>query len=122
LVFIYPEAEPDIRAPEPKPGEGYEPHPMIPSGDKRGAELQERLREVGIDINEAVNGVWLPKNSDVPNNGETPHNETFRKSYFEELNIRFNDAKTREDFESVLDDLRIDLKNRQIELPYAGGK
>jgi hypothetical protein len=43
---------------------------MIPSGHKRGAELQERLSEVGIDKNEAVNGVWLSKNSDVPNNGE----------------------------------------------------
>jgi A nuclease family of the HNH/ENDO VII superfamily with conserved AHH len=147
LILIYPEAEPmtyedyviyknngkilgdnlsrgvpGIRAPEPKPGEGYEPHHMIPSGDKRGAELQERLREVGIDINEAVNGVWLPKNSDVPNNGETPHNETFRDSYFDELDRRFENANTRAEFEDRLNTLHNDLKNRQIKLPTAGGK
>jgi A nuclease family of the HNH/ENDO VII superfamily with conserved AHH len=95
---------------------------MIPSGDKRGAELQERLREVGIDINEAVNGVWLPKNSNVPNNGETPHSETFRNSYFRELERRFENANTRAAFEDRLNTLRNDLKNRQIKLPDAGGK
>jgi A nuclease family of the HNH/ENDO VII superfamily with conserved AHH len=45
-----------------KPAEGYEAHHIVPSGagDVRMDALRAQLVALGIDLNDAANGVWLP--------------------------------------------------------------
>ena len=50
----------------PRP-EGYEAHHIIPKGMKEAAEARQILEDAGIDINDPRNGVWLPKDTAVPN-------------------------------------------------------
>jgi hypothetical protein len=61
-----------------KPGAHYEAHHMVPSGEPQAAELQELLRKKGIPINDADNGVWLPRDNRSGNLGaEYKHEFTF---------------------------------------------
>jgi len=46
---------------------GHEAHHIIPKGMKEADEAREILREAGIGINDVENGIWLPKDSSVPN-------------------------------------------------------
>jgi A nuclease family of the HNH/ENDO VII superfamily with conserved AHH len=101
----------------PKPGTGYQPHHVIPINDPRAADIQRRLQDARIDLNSAANGVWLPQNSSVSNKGETPHNETFRDSYFDYLDKAFAGATDKADLESRLQQVRDDLKAHRPNLP-----
>jgi hypothetical protein len=54
---------------EPKPGDNYEAHHIIPWNHPDAEPARSILEEVGIDINDAANGVWLanvPKGSNSP--------------------------------------------------------
>ncbi len=73
----------------PMPGVGYQPHHIVPVSDPAFANLQQCLATAGIDINDSLNGIWLPHTDNVPNFGETPHNETFRDSYQDYLDQKF---------------------------------
>jgi A nuclease family of the HNH/ENDO VII superfamily with conserved AHH len=101
----------------PKPGTGYQPHHVVPINDPRAADIQRLLEDAKIDLNSAANGVWLPQNSSVPNSRETPHNETFRDSYFDYLDKAFAGATDRADIESRLRQIREDLQSRRPTLP-----
>jgi A nuclease family of the HNH/ENDO VII superfamily with conserved AHH len=101
----------------PKPGTGYQPHHMVPINDPRAADIQRLLEDAKIDLNSAANGVWLPQNSSVPNSRETPHNETFRDSYFDYLDKAFAGVTVRADIESRLRQIREDLQSRRPTLP-----
>jgi hypothetical protein len=46
---------------------GHEAHHIIPKGMKEAAEARQILEDAGIDINDPRNGVWLPKDTAVPN-------------------------------------------------------
>ena len=101
----------------PKPGTGYQPHHVVPINDPRAADIQRRLQDARIDLNSAANGVWLPQNSSVSYKGETPHNETFRDSYFDYLDKAFAGATDKADLESRLQQVRDDLKAHRPNLP-----
>ena len=65
------------------------------------------------DINIAENGIWLPANDRTFNlDGSTPHNQTFRDSYFEYLRTELTGATSGDIFQR-LDKIKTDL---------AGGK
>jgi hypothetical protein len=46
---------------------GHEAHHIIPKGMTQAAEARAILEKAGIDINEAANGIWLPRDIEVPN-------------------------------------------------------
>lgn len=48
---------------------GHEAHHIVPKGMKDAEEAREILRDAGIGINDAENGIWLPKDPTVPNVG-----------------------------------------------------
>jgi len=102
---------------EARPGDGYQAHHIIPSNDARAADLQRLLVNARIDPNWAVNGVWLPQTADLANQGETPHNETFRDSYFEYLRRTLDGATGRAEIESRLAQIKDDLRNGRVDLP-----
>jgi A nuclease family of the HNH/ENDO VII superfamily with conserved AHH len=68
------------------PASGYEAHHIVPSGAGGSLmdEVRARLVSFGIDLNNALNGVWLP-GSDAPSDAT--------EAYHERLNNReYNDA------------------------------
>ena len=46
---------------------GHEAHHIVPKGMKEAEEAREILRDANIGINDARNGIWLPKDSSVIN-------------------------------------------------------
>ena len=59
----------------------------------RAADLRELLTNAGININDASNGIWLPRNEEIANpNSFTPHNQTMRQSYFDYLEREFQNV------------------------------
>ncbi len=61
----------------PKPGEGYEAHHIIPSGEPESQELVKILATKGIGINEEFNGAWLPRGKAANVTGGYKHEFTF---------------------------------------------
>ncbi len=98
-----------------RPSANHQAHHIIPFGDSRAAQLRARLRAVGIDVNDSRNGIWL-RTSGAAGSG-TAHNETMRRSYFEELRVRFTGCVTQSDYLRVLNQLRTELTNGTIVLP-----
>lgn len=69
------------------------------------------MNQAGIDINDSQNGIWLPKNEVVNNPGNvTPHNQTFRQTYFDYLEDKFRDASI-EEVPGLLAEVKQDLEN-----------
>ncbi len=63
----------------PPPGPGYEAHHIVPSGEAESETLRTFLKDRGWkDINDADNGVWLPRGSQTENvTGSFRHEFTF---------------------------------------------
>ncbi|HAT1528774.1 TPA: hypothetical protein I8W52_004014 [Morganella morganii] len=79
---------------------------MSNSKDVRMRWLRRKMDNLGIDINDAKNGVWLPKNSDsrLPNTkatahgGEGVHGKAYKQHVWETL----KEARTKAEFEKGL--------------------
>jgi hypothetical protein len=46
---------------------GHEAHHIVPKGMKEADEARDILRDAGIGINDVENGIWLPRDTSVPN-------------------------------------------------------
>ncbi len=59
---------------------------MVPAGEERAAALRDFMRKRGWkDINDADNGVWLPRGSQAQNlGGEFKHEFTFDQGHFDD--------------------------------------
>ena len=120
-ILIYPAADPAVIADlvmmrnlsdnlGSRLGDGYQAHHIIPWSDARATQLRIIVLGAGItDINIAENGIWLPANDRTFNlDGSTPHNQTFRDSYFEYLENALDGASTSDIFQrlnKIKDDL-----------------
>jgi len=92
-------------------------HHIVPVGDERSKEMLEILQSVGIDGDNAVNGVYLPANSKAEIHPDLkdaiPHlGPTLSQAYFDELEERFetlppiSDPPTAAETEAVVNLLR----------------
>jgi RHS repeat-associated protein len=104
-------------------------HHSVPKGDKRADAIRNLISQC-IDINDVANLIELitgPGATLMPGTPSTmtPHNETFRESYFDELNRLFgnldpNDPNLCDKILDLLDDLRCRLtgqKGPKLNLP-----
>jgi hypothetical protein len=82
----------------------------IVAGKHEGAERARLLlKEEGIDINEASNGVFLPKNSKYVIDEASPHQNIHTNVYFQNLNSRLGNApigKRRETLQKIAEELQ----------------
>jgi hypothetical protein len=76
------------------PASGYEAHHIVPSGAGGSLmdEVRARLVSFGIDLNNALNGVWLP-GSDAPSDAT--------EAYHERLNNKIYNAAVVQAFRDV---------------------
>jgi WXG100 family type VII secretion target len=78
----------------------HEPHHIVPANDPRGTRAAEILREADINVDDAANGVWLPRTSGgaqtprgIQPEGLTSHDAVHTNRYFNELTSRLERAR-----------------------------
>lgn len=79
-----------------------------------------KLSNLGIDLNGAENGVWLPK-FDYPGRKASIHNGRTCGSYIDKIRQMFDAAETHEDALAILKQLREDLENGKLLINGATG-
>jgi hypothetical protein len=68
-------------------------HHIVAGNSPRAAEARAILKAEGIQINEASNGVFLPKNSKVPNPGcSSVHSRLHTNVYYDAVNAALRNA------------------------------
>jgi len=67
-------------------------HHIVAGTDRRAAAARRILQREGIDINEAANGVFLPRSSSVARPPATTHSRLHTNRYYEALNDRLQRA------------------------------
>ena len=68
-------------------------HHIVAGSDARAAEARAILQQEGIGINDAENGVFLPKNSSVPNpTGAQVHSTVHTNIYYNAVNSALRNA------------------------------
>jgi hypothetical protein len=65
---------------------------MVAGSDARAAQARAVLAREGIDINEAANGAFLPRNSGVANPPAQTHSTVHTNRYYQEVNTRLQQA------------------------------
>ncbi|PWV99280.1 RHS repeat-associated core domain-containing protein, partial [Mangrovibacter plantisponsor] len=85
---------------------------MSNSADPRMMSLRNKMDELGIDINSANNGVYLPTSTKVKNNADTSaiaHSKVHTNTYKENVYNRLKDVNNKNDFERALNDIASEL-------------
>jgi A nuclease family of the HNH/ENDO VII superfamily with conserved AHH len=85
-------------------------HHIVAFGDKRAAGAQEILKNFGIGINDAANGVFLPHRERNDKLG-AHHRSVHTKRYYLEVDEWLQRARTREEAIAILNDIYQQLKN-----------
>ena len=85
-------------------------HHIVAGGDPRAEPARLILKREGIDINEADNGVFLPKNTKVTAPPATTHSGIHTNMYYQEINNRILSASPGT-VRDVLNDIRIEILN-----------
>jgi A nuclease family of the HNH/ENDO VII superfamily with conserved AHH len=114
---------------EPRPNKYHEPHHIVPVNDPRGQRARDILEvHSNIRINDAQNGVWLPRTSrysraEVPGTEEpmitdslTSHDSIHTNEYYNELTERLEEAIKADVVDNEM--FLIKLEIQEDEFPY----
>ena len=98
-----------------RPG-GYEAHHIVPSeaGDARMEALRAKLAGLGIDLNNAANGVWLPGPNAPEDVIEAYHRRLNNKVYNKAVADAFVQVTNKEDALDTLARIRSQLENAKL--------
>ena len=89
--------------------DGYEAHHIVAAGDSKAAEAQKILQRLGVEPNEAANGVWLPGptlKDRVPLPTEPFHRPIHTRDYYDAVADDLRYAANAEDARAILRDIR----------------
>ena len=93
--------------------EGAAAHHIVAHGDEWAAPARAILARDGIDINEAANGIYLPKHAGFEVDGIPTHSRLHTYKYYNELNRRLSSAPVG-GAAQVLADIRRDILNNEF--------
>lgn len=91
-------------------------HHLIPAKDKAAQAARDILEKYGIDINDAVNGVYLPNSKNNNAIQGIEHNGRHPQSYAEKVNDLIKKADTKGGKQEVIKTLN-DIKNKLQNAP-----
>jgi hypothetical protein len=91
--------------------QGYATHHLVPATDKAAQDARNILTGYGIDINDAVNGVYLPTPKDITATQGIEHNGRHPKYYAQTVNDLIKSADKRGGQQAVLNELN-DIKDK----------
>ena len=83
-------------------------------GINRGT-LRKKLKKYGIDINEAINGIFLPSNNRSGLRG-TIHRGGHTQDYYDYIEQNFANCTCKKDCYEVLDKIKMELYKGKIQL------
>jgi RHS repeat-associated protein len=96
---------------------GHEPHHIAAASDPRAARAVEILEEAGVGVNDAPNGVWLPRTSQASRTGQviqaeaaTSHDTIHTARYYEALTERLERAREADRVVEELEFIRVELE------------
>jgi RHS repeat-associated protein len=85
-------------------------HHIVASTSPKAAPARQQLSNVGIDINDARNGVFLPRSSSSPNpTGASPHSRIHTNDYYAYVNDLMSGARNASEAGDVLNHVRNQL-------------
>jgi RHS repeat-associated protein len=85
-------------------------HHIVAGGKPDAKEARDILDQFGVDINDAANGVWLPRFLSSANPYDTAvHSKVHSDDYYRNVNSRVRAAKSREELVEIIDDIRAEL-------------
>ncbi|WP_410604236.1 polymorphic toxin-type HINT domain-containing protein [Amycolatopsis sp. lyj-90] len=93
---------------EPARRTGEQSHHIVPHGSPKAASARKALDDAGIGINDAANGINLPHNAKAATalgSSRTPHNQTFRESYYDYITAKLAGA-AKEDVFDILSGIK----------------
>jgi hypothetical protein len=99
-----------------KPEEGYEAHHIVPTraGGKGMQDVRDKLDRLGINGNEAANGVWLPGSTAPEDASEAYHPRLNNKLYNDTIEIEFRNVTTRGEALDALQKIKNALRNNNF--------
>jgi hypothetical protein len=101
---------------EAKPAPGYEAHHLVPS-DAGGPGMQElrlRLQGLGIDLNDAANGVWLPGPKAPADAQEAYHRRLNNTKYNNAVEEALRDVTNKQQAEDTLQRIKTQLQRNNF--------
>lgn len=95
---------------DPEPSTPHSPHHIVAGNSPKAAAARKRLEDLGIGINSADNGVWLPRSSSSPNpNGLSVHSKVHTNEYYAYVNDLMSGARTKDEALDVIEHVRQQL-------------
>jgi A nuclease family of the HNH/ENDO VII superfamily with conserved AHH len=86
---------------------GSAAHHIVAGDAEAAAPARAVLARFGIGMNDAANGVFLPKNLSVPNpTGAAVHSTVHTRAYYQAVNRRLSQAATRQEVLEALESIR----------------
>lgn len=99
------------------PGNGYEAHHIVPSraGGTDMQPVRDKLISLGIKLNDAENGVWLPGPNASADAEEAYHRTLNNADYFRAVIAAFEPVTTLDQAKAVLKDIGSQLQNADFD-------
>ncbi|WP_405763648.1 AHH domain-containing protein [Streptomyces sp. NBC_00045] len=94
-----------------EPATPHSPHHIVAGNSPKAAPARAQLDRFGIGVNDAENGVWLPRSSSSPNpNGLSVHSKVHTNDYYAYVNNLMSGARNRSEALDVIDHVRRQLQ------------
>ncbi len=93
-----------------EPATPHSPHHIVAGNSPKAASARAQLDKFGIGVNDAENGVWLPRSSSSPNpNGLSVHSKVHTNEYYAYVNDLMSGARNKSEALDVIDHVRRQL-------------
>ncbi|MFD3483256.1 RHS repeat-associated core domain-containing protein [Streptomyces sp. NPDC058665] len=94
-----------------EPATPHSPHHIVAGNSPKAAPARAQLDRFGIGVNDAENGVWLPRSSSSPNpTGLSVHSRVHTNDYYASVNNLMSGARNRSEALDVIDHFRRQLQ------------
>ncbi|MET8198042.1 AHH domain-containing protein [Micromonospora taraxaci] len=94
-----------------EPSTPHSPHHIVAGNSLKAAPARAQLDRFGIGVNEAENGVWLPRDSSSPNpTGASVHSRIHANEYYNYVNDLIGGARSRSEALDVSSHVRRQLQ------------
>lgn len=93
-----------------QPG-GTAAHHVVASTSKKARVARDHLERLGIDINDSVNGIFLPKNKSTPNPGKrSVHSSIHTNRYYNTVSRRVVKARSKAEAKAIIRRIKREAK------------
>jgi RHS repeat-associated protein len=104
-----------IQNPDYEPPKGWDPHHIVSRYAKAAEVARKVLKKYKIDIDDAINGVFLPADESTPGTStEAPHSGVHTAAYYMAINLMLSLARSKAEVEETLNYIKDYLLTKWI--------